>query len=306
MVNPATTPVCPRCGYDQTGAAAAWRESCPVEGQCSECGTGFAWGDLLDPSRADIRWYVEHARHAYAMIRRTPPTFLRMAAPWVFWSQVPVHSATHPGRLVRWLLVFAGVCHLGVWLPVSAFLAAGNRFMSPGWRGIKEVLLSASPAQTFVDLVNGLLWPFYTFTLRGYPMSVDMSIPAMLALPMWVGVAWWLLLTALPTTRGLARLRPAHFVRALILQAGVLVLAGTVLRVVYAAHEHWFLRWLDVMNPAVIMGGLHLWSLVWWACAIRIGWRIESWALFVLGHVAVLISLYGVMVFVMLGFGIRV
>ena len=44
---PATGRECPKCRYDFAGEFEAWRESCPLRGQCPECGFEFAWVDLL-------------------------------------------------------------------------------------------------------------------------------------------------------------------------------------------------------------------------------------------------------------------
>jgi hypothetical protein len=295
MAKPPTNPTCPRCGYDQSGAVAAWTDRCPVGGRCPECGTQFGWADLFDPSRRGIPWFVEHADGVRAKAARTVPTLRRMAAPWVFWSRVSVLSATRPAHAVGWLLLFAVVCHAIVWLPVSLFLAGGSRWAMPGWAGLVMVVRDASPHQLGVDLVNGLTWPFFFWALGGYPLYSDLSIAASLLIPLWIGVSWWLLLAVLPTTRRLARLRQGHLLRALVLQTAVLVLAGTAMRVMYAANEHFYFRSADAIS-GLIMVGCYAWSLVWWACAVRIGWRIRSWTLFVLGHVVVLLSLYAVIV----------
>lgn len=42
-----TRPRCPRCGYDLGGQVATWREACPLEGSCPECGATFAWGKVF-------------------------------------------------------------------------------------------------------------------------------------------------------------------------------------------------------------------------------------------------------------------
>lgn len=290
-------PICPRCGYDQSGEVARWEVMCPTRGTCPECGTGFQWAEVFDPSRHGIPWFVEHADSVRAMAARTGPTLWRMAAPWVFWSRVPVQRATSPGRVFGWLLLLTAICHAASWLPVAAFLAGGSRSMSYGWSGLATVVRESPPAQIGVDLVNGLIWPFHYWTMLGYTMTADLSIVVALFIPLWIGVCWSLLLTILPTTRRLARLRPAHFVRALAIQAGVLVLAGTVLRVIYAASEHFFFHFADTVTLWVWLG-LFVWSLAWWTCALRIGWGIRSWPLIVLGHVIVFLSLFAIMMLV--------
>jgi hypothetical protein len=216
-----------------------------------------------------------------------------MAAPWIFWSRVSVQRDTRPGRVLGWLLLFAAACHAVAWLPVSAFLAGGSRMMPPGrsqWSNLVSVLRASPPEQIGVDLVNGLIWPFHYWTLGGYPMTSDPSA-LVLFFPLWIGVCWWLLLTILPTTRRLARLRSAHLLRALVLQAGVLILAGTALRVMYAASENFWLDFTETVTLWVVLG-LFVWSVAWWTCALRIGWGIRSWLLIVLGHVITLLSMF--------------
>jgi hypothetical protein len=119
------------------------------------------------------------------------------------------------------------------------------------------------------------------------------SDPSALVLffPLWIGVCWWLLLTILPTTRRLARLRSAHLLRALVLQAGVLILAGTALRVMYAASENFWLDFTETVTLWVVLG-LFVWSVAWWTFALRVGWGIRSWLLIVLGHVITLLSMF--------------
>ncbi|MCC6909729.1 MAG: hypothetical protein IT430_17470 [Phycisphaerales bacterium] len=49
---------CPRCGYDLRGAVQSWREACPLEGRCTECGLEFRWGWVL---REQVHeWLFEH------------------------------------------------------------------------------------------------------------------------------------------------------------------------------------------------------------------------------------------------------
>ncbi len=49
---------CPRCGYDLRGAVQSWRDACPLDGRCTECGLGFEWADLY--TRPLHRWLFEH------------------------------------------------------------------------------------------------------------------------------------------------------------------------------------------------------------------------------------------------------
>jgi hypothetical protein len=53
-------PICPRCDYDLAGAVAAWRDSCPLTGTCSECGLDLEWARVLREQRVPP-WSFEHA-----------------------------------------------------------------------------------------------------------------------------------------------------------------------------------------------------------------------------------------------------
>ena len=81
---------------------ATWESSCPVQGQCSECGLEFAWREVLvDRERTNPR-HIEHcSRRAIpiAAIR----TLLWCILPWVFWKRVKLQHEPRVGRMVLWL-----------------------------------------------------------------------------------------------------------------------------------------------------------------------------------------------------------
>jgi len=91
-------PDCPRCGYDLSAMPPTWKESCPVEGVCSECGSEFWWGEVLAERASASWWFVESHR-----AKRFPlPVFATLAMlfrPIRFWSSVPVLMPFRPLRI---------------------------------------------------------------------------------------------------------------------------------------------------------------------------------------------------------------
>src|SRR5262245_64182075 len=73
---------CPRCGYDQRGVIATWRDACTLKSSCTECGLLIEWADLLSPTRQYPRWCVEYGRRGLDSVRRF---FLSIAM--TFWPR---------------------------------------------------------------------------------------------------------------------------------------------------------------------------------------------------------------------------
>ncbi len=104
-------PQCPRCGYDLSGHIATWESSCPVEGQCSECGLEFAWREVLvDRERANM-CHVEHCS-GRAIPLAASRTLLWSVLPWVFWKNVRLQHEPRVGRMLLWLGLILFSSHL--------------------------------------------------------------------------------------------------------------------------------------------------------------------------------------------------
>ncbi|MCC7390586.1 MAG: hypothetical protein IT431_17690 [Phycisphaerales bacterium] len=109
-------PDCPRCGYDQTGAVAAWTDRCPLRGRCPECGIDFRWRDVLRPELDTPRWFVERRwigreRVIFSRMVRALRTWWWVLLPWRFWGRIKLHQP------VGWL-------GLLVWLPAVLLVLA--------------------------------------------------------------------------------------------------------------------------------------------------------------------------------------
>src|SRR5688572_13686864 len=100
-----TTLPCPRCGYDLTGIAASWKETCPLSGVCSECGLAFEWVDVYRPERNRVRGFHEHAHTFREWVWWAASTLWWALRPRVFWSRVTVFVPLRPWRTLAWLAV---------------------------------------------------------------------------------------------------------------------------------------------------------------------------------------------------------
>lgn len=108
----ALPPLCPRCGYDLIGQTSLWRESCPMRGQCSECGLEFRWSHVLGEA-ARVAWLFEARERQFGGARRRfVRTSWRALRPRKFWTSVDLATPIHRGRLV----VFMSVWVLGAYL----------------------------------------------------------------------------------------------------------------------------------------------------------------------------------------------
>lgn len=105
-------PQCPRCGYDLRGIAASWRESCPLDGVCSECGLEYAWRDVLSPMASVPRWSFEHGRRI--SLSRAILTCGRALWPVGFWARLRLEHPVVVRRLVLLAAVFLLAAHLSL------------------------------------------------------------------------------------------------------------------------------------------------------------------------------------------------
>jgi hypothetical protein len=134
---------CPRCGYDQAGAIAAWGRNepayCPLMGTCSECGLGFEWGNLFSAIEAAQRGIFEHAkqRHTTALIG----TLYRSLWPNSFWRWIAMEHRIR----VRRVIVCLAVCACLVYL-ATGVLSLGWDLLR-AWRPLGTSLVRYSPGR---------------------------------------------------------------------------------------------------------------------------------------------------------------
>ena len=110
--------------------------ACPLTGTCSECGLGFLWRDLLNPTYQRVKGFYEHARTAWS-IRTLVRTWAWCIIPWAFWSRIKMHHEVR-WRRVAWAAVVtllalhmvrgsveaARIAGMGLGRDATAFLSA--------------------------------------------------------------------------------------------------------------------------------------------------------------------------------------
>ncbi|MEO1130973.1 MAG: hypothetical protein AAFX05_14870, partial [Planctomycetota bacterium] len=141
---------CPRCGYDLSGTTDTWRELCPVEGMCSECGLQFAWCEVLDPLRDVPAWLFEYARDVPHMSRAFVSNAVRTLLPLKLWRDVKMAIPVRPRRLAAFMLIgvllwWAWGVMLGLGLVIPEWYRAGVPRPAIASRTLLEVLFAEIP-----------------------------------------------------------------------------------------------------------------------------------------------------------------
>jgi hypothetical protein len=299
------TPICPKCGYDQSGEIATWETQCPLDGRCPECGLRFAWADVLDPSRVDLIWYVEHAGSKRGMLRRTPATLFKLLIPNLYWRQVGVHTRIEFKGLIVWLLMIMAVLHALAIVPVGIgnWLERTRYNAWPNGTSFEQYFQDNGVAGLLYELHNAIGAPFVrieyqpatiSYHFGGYfnlDFAASIQIPSIFLSMMTI---WAVIMLVVPTTRCRAQIRGAHVMRAWLMSLVSVIFIYEVFRV--ALSTFWWLEgYINIMYLAIsfiAMLGLSLIWLMWfWAAAIRVGWTVRpSWLLIVLGMIASLIA----------------
>lgn len=205
---PAHLPECPRCGYDQSGELATWRESCPLSGICPECGLTLEWREVVSPERRPPRWSYEHGPRGLAGIAG-PHALLRFVrtlagclTAWRLWRELRMH---HPIALLRLAIVsiLGAAVVAGLTLLLIGVL---DGVRSPRYNGLDTFFDNV--VEPFTEPLDALP------SMAGHVGSVRMRI-----VDRWMLVSGWVLVVApvalvglRQTVRG-ARVRVAHMVR---------------------------------------------------------------------------------------------
>ncbi|MBL4697923.1 MAG: hypothetical protein JKX70_03725 [Phycisphaerales bacterium] len=287
-------PICPKCGYDQSGEIATWESSCPVEGRCPECGLEFAWADLLDPSRVDVDWYIEHAKGPWGLVRRTLPTLWYLLIPNRFWKRVGIQTQVQLGHMIAWSVLTIIFLHIvsSVIFVVADFMVAykwGNGQSSSLLSFITE--FDVSIAQQILG--NKMWWMDSLTTGFGHPFFRNWWWPdtestskalRMLILCFGFTAMWLIILSVIPTTRRLAKLRAQHVLRAMILSFLMPVVFVEIVRLIDAGI--FFMKgpfpgsdtiefFVGLVLAHSIIYGMVFWVQWHWISAIRSGWKIH-------------------------------
>lgn len=296
-------PVCPRCGYDQQGAIAAWTDACPIAGICSECGYVFEWSDVVRPERQRLHGFFEHERGVVRSWTSAMRTLGWVLLPWVFWSKVRPHHEVKVRRAVLWLAVWLG----SMWMLIAVMRIAAylvTPWTRRSWTFQQDCLL----------LTNAVLYPFASVGLvRTNPgPNTRWQTYFWWMVPEWSPIFYGLLafgalpalaLLMLSATRAGAKVRAAHVVRAgihgqawLALHLALLLamaLHGFVVRDFNVAlgASGWLLDTWVASLPVYVLA-LIVWVAAWWWWAMARGFAIERptlhWALVMIPALLVL------------------
>ncbi|MGV6814188.1 MAG: hypothetical protein ACWA5W_04155 [Phycisphaerales bacterium] len=299
---PASTPICPKCGYDQSGEIATWEDQCPLVGQCPECGLEFEWANVMDPSRVDLPWYVEHAKRLFGVVRRTPATIKKLIFPNIFWREIGVDTRIRFSYLAIWLFLMFAFFHVLAAVPVGmgGWRNQGNGVGGFGIRGyIDRHGLRCVPEEMF----NAIALPFAHFDYSGVwhqfawgDFGMEMLIGLFVFTGVFVGLtsSWLVVLLALPVSRSMIQLRTAHLIRSWMVTSVVLILNVELFRAVSG-----IVVWLNgawvVRYWAFSFLGFVIFSVVWiqwfWVAALKVGWGIRPvWLIGTLGVIASLLA----------------
>lgn len=284
-------PTCPRCAYDLSSATAAWEESCPLHGQCWECGLHLAWADVLREDRRVNLRHVEHATGGWEVAGAAWRTWAWAIWPPRFWQRVRLEHHVVPRRLWRWLLLVVG----SMWLLHVIFLtlAAGRRV---GWNIAFSLRddVCAEIAQAVLAPVGSLYQKWIAGTAWGYTFAPAWESthwgPAYVPLLVFT-VMFAVMMLVLKDTRARAKVRFPH-----VLRAGVFGLAWLVPLVAVAIAVEALAQWANsptrtawVYVPIgarsfyipqiagyALVPPMAAWVAWWWWLALSRGWRIEQ------------------------------
>lgn len=294
------TPHCPRCTYDLSGEVARWTDQCPTSGVCPECGLGFPWGGVLNPTRWHVVGFVEHTPGFFRTLMAAWRTWWWTHAPRAFWSRITLEAPIRPGRWFVWLLVIflggrfaaSGLYAAAAYLefskqfakPMDLLALLGDGVIETFFRGIADVTVVRSRS------LPGVLGTGYTIDWRWNQIPAFLYwVPLLVFLPLVV-------LLLLPETRRIAKVRSGHVLRAWVyslawLAIPLLLDVLNALRVFTRCKtgalilDDWMptprsgpawpivITNYSVIIAAALLGPLALWLTLWWWNAIR-SWRL--------------------------------
>lgn len=281
-----TRPSCPRCGYDQSGAIAAWERieppSCPLSSLCTECGLEFLWRDLLNPTYARLPQLFEHARQR--RITAFLVTWRRAASPRGFWDWVGLQ---HDVVMTR----------IGLFIAIAMpLIAAASVAVMVGLHAIVWSSLLPSIAWQYVNRSH-ILGPIYPLgdgylLLSGWSLTLRQVCLPLELLGVLIFLFAPLTLLLLPQTLRRARIRPVHIFRAFAYSLlGVpmrLVLARIVALCLHGAaglfdalgsHSLWpeaMAESVYLCRDWIVLGVLIAWTTTWWWSACEGYFKLPS------------------------------
>jgi len=295
------TPICPKCGYDQSGEIATWSTQCPTQGTCNECGLQFDWLNIFNPHLTRLPWYTEHARSPWQLLRRTPSTLLRLVLPSIFWKPIKPTIIINIRTLVLWYLFLALTSHLAVSAvyAVSYYIRirarAGwnwNRFINGGFYSYAEL--------AFNSIFRGVFEMWTPVGASGLnTVSVQLSAATAfsniylrpIAISIGINLMWLIILLVIPTTRRIAKIRTAHVLRAFVLSMLATLLILQLSRYsIRTSSFYWYMH-LELLGQSPSHQLIAIWQLFFWPAAIVHSWKIKpAKLLIILGTIAAVLT----------------
>ncbi len=288
------TPICPKCGYDQSGEIATWTTQCPLQGTCPECGYELSWPDVVNPSRIRLPWYVEHAESKRQLLRRTIPTLWILLIPNRYWCRVTMETPRSLKRYFLWIAILMAILHIltsAAFVVTSFVLTTMRNSDTEAWMVNQTPEIQAQFQAYLVDTTTfDYWWPLIAESVL-YPIVNNsfyyngLSAIALASAAFFIGISvmWCILFVAFPTTRKRSKLRFVHIARAMIICASlplflielargfdVLLYIGDVWVPLSRLESQSLLIW----NVAVTC--LLIWVQWFWISATRIGWKVKA------------------------------
>jgi hypothetical protein len=300
------SPICPKCGYDQSGEIATWESLCPIEGRCPECGLSFEWADVINPNRVELEWYIEHAKSKWDLLRRTVPTLWYLLIPNRYWSRMRMESPRSMKTYLLWILMMMFVLHFissvaQIWSMYNYTNQSNETFRqllvgrdTEVQAIIQSNIIDISSIDFWYPLIGGvLLDPLISRYWWGFEDGVVIGV-----MSLGISAMWFLLFCAFPISRKRAKLRVVHVFRAMLI-AGLLPMiliefmrfAGAGL---FFVETNNFLINIDSVGDQISMWLFFL-VLIWvqwfWISAVKVGWRVPSnWVSIVIVTIASLMG----------------
>ena len=268
-------PCCPRCGYDQTGAIAAWERlepaQCPLAGVCSECGLEIAWRDIFGQAEAARAGTFEHVLSGWALAFGR--TLVRSLWPPGFWRW---HRMTYRLRPAR-VLICAGAGVVLTYLVSGAIWCGQDLWRSWHWF-VNYPLLGRPPVPTAIpDRLARWQWHASPIWWCGGPKDNGQPLlsPAV-ALGLLSFALMPVMYLLLPLTFRRYRVRRAHLWR-IATYGWMWIPAFLWLGAAVANDPGLKARWIPVPAPTsafpvqwrLALATCLAWQVCWWAAATK-------------------------------------
>jgi len=291
---PPPTPICPKCGYDQSGTIATWTDRCPLQGTCPECGYILSWPDVANPSRIHHRWFVEHATSKRQLLRRTLPTLWFLLLPNRYWHRVTMES---PRSIKRYFLSLTLLMLFLHSFTTAALFASNFAYHYQTNATINQRLstLPVAQQQQFARLLTDVSSSDYLIPIIGESFLVPLifrdnfsegiasGIFGVALVCLGISIMWMLLYCAFPVTRKITKLRMVHVSRAMIVAGFAPMLVIEFARLLEAVHyasiySNFMTQISMLIYPMIFIGVLSMlvWTQWFWIAATKIGWQIKA------------------------------